>query len=68
MKSEAEIREKLDELLASDYTAEEVRHLVGGKIGACKALLWTLGENDDDRWHITAAAGPPVDKRAMARN
>jgi hypothetical protein len=38
------------------------------KAAACKTLLWALGENDDDRWHITAVPGPPVDARAKNRN
>ena len=37
------------------------------KTAACKTLLWALGDNDDDRWFITAKPGPPVDARAKAR-
>jgi len=65
MKAETEIRAKLAELLAMDA------HTAGtmfSKAAACKALLWALGENDDDRWYITGKPGPPVDHRCKARN
>ncbi len=72
VKTEAEIREKLEEMLAIDSTGryQDVpgRTNVFSKVAACKALLWALGENDDDRWHITAKPGPPVDVRVRARN
>ena len=71
-KTESEIRAKLDELLAIDSTHGPDRNWCRAttlsKVAACKALLWALGENDEDRWHITAKPGPPVDARAKARN
>ena len=72
MKSESEIRGKLAELLAIDGRVQPDGMTRGGmmfaKAAACKTLLWALGENDDDRWHITAVPGPPVDARAKNRN
>jgi hypothetical protein len=68
VKSDIEIREKLAELLQQDGLKYPDARMMFSKAAACKALLWALGENDDDRWHITAAPGPPVDTRARARN
>ena len=72
MKTEAELRAKLRELLAVDATQQPAGMTPGGltfsKTAAAKFLLWALGENDDDRWYITARPGPPVDVRAKARN
>jgi hypothetical protein len=71
-KSEIELRAKLAEMLAIDaHTQPEGITPIGKmltKVAACKTLLWALGENDDDRWYITARPGPPVDTRAKARN
>ena len=72
MKTESELRAKLAELLAIDGRLQPLGMTPGGmmftKTAACKTLLWALGENDDDRWYITAKPGPPVDVRAKARN
>lgn len=68
MKTEAEIRAKLAELLAQDGRNYPDPRIMYSKAAACKTLLWALGENDDDRWYITAAPGPPVDIRVKARN
>lgn len=59
MKTEQEIRDKLDELLSMDLRTVPDPNLIYSKISACKTLLWALGENDDDRWYIQAAPGPP---------
>ncbi len=72
MKTEIELRNKLDEMLAIDGTVQPAGMTSGGmifsKAAACKTLLWALGENDDDRWFITAKPGPPLDMRAKDRN
>ncbi len=72
IKSEPELRAKLAEVLAMDGRIQPQGMTPGGmmfsKAAAAKTLLWALGENDDDRWHITSRPGPPVDKRAKARN
>ena len=72
MKSEQEMRDKLAEMLEVDARVQPPGMTPGGlmfcKAAACKTLLWALGENDDDRWHITAVPGPPIDSRARARN
>lgn len=72
MKTEAEIREKLAELLATDARVQPPGMTPGGmifcKAAACKTLLWALGENDDDRWYIRSTPGPPVDRRVKDRN
>ena len=60
MKTEQEIRDKLDELLGIDARLLPDPKLIYSKIAACKVLLWVLGENDDDRWYIQAAPGPPL--------
>ena len=64
MKSEAEVRAKLEELLSIDAAtgqhANKYRASIHSKTAACKVLLWALGENDDDRWYITARPGPPL--------
>jgi hypothetical protein len=64
MKTEAELRSKLEELLnidaAAGQDANTYRASIHSKAAACKALLWALGENDDDRWYITAQPGPPL--------
>lgn len=60
MKTEAEIRAKLAEVLALDCRYVARAQLVFSKAAAAKTLLWALGENDDDRWYITAKPGPPV--------
>ena len=67
MKTEAEIRAKLAEMLAMDAQAISP-NFIFSKAAGCKTLLWILGEDDDDRWYITSYPGPPVDKRAKARN
>ncbi len=72
MKTEQEVRAKLEEMLAVDGRLQPPGMTPGGmifsKAAACKALLWALGENDDDRWYITSKPGPPVDARAKNRN
>ncbi len=72
MKTEQELRDKLAEMLAIDGNKQPEGMTPGGmmfaKSAACKTLLWALGENDHDRWFITAKPGPPVDTRARARN
>jgi hypothetical protein len=72
MKSEAEMREKLAEMLALDGRVQPPGTTPGGmilsKTAACQTLLWALGENDDDRWYITAKPGPPVEWRPKARS
>lgn len=67
MKTEAEIRAKLNEMLAVDATMPSLyapglpaEKFIFSKIACCKTLLWALGENDDDRWHIPARPGNPV--------
>lgn len=67
MKTEPELRAKLTEMLALDGR-DWPEGMVFSKVAACKALLWALGENDDDHWFIAGAPGPAVDRRAMARN
>ena len=67
MKSELELREKLAEMLSLDCR-KLPPNTIFSKTAACKALLWALGENDDDRWHITALPGPPLDYRVKNRN
>ena len=71
-KTEAELRDKLAEVLATDGRIQPSGMTPGGmmfcKTAAAKALLWALGENDDDRWFITAAPGPAQDRRAKDRN
>lgn len=72
MKSEQEMREKLEEMLSLDARIQQVGMVAGmlmhSKAAACKTLLWALGENDDDRWFIRAKPGPPEDIRVKARN
>ncbi len=72
MKTDQEVRAKLGELLAADARLElpgiRPGMLVFQKVAACKTLLWVLGMSDEDQWHITAAPGPAIDKRAKARN
>jgi hypothetical protein len=72
VKSESELRDKLAEILSIDARLTHGSLTPGGmmlcKAAAAKALLWALGQNDDDRWHITADPGPAIDKRGMARN
>jgi hypothetical protein len=62
MKTEQEIRAKLSEMLQVDARIQPPGMTPGGmifaKAAACKALLWALGENEDDRWYITAHPGP----------
>lgn len=64
MKTEQELRDKLADLLAVDVTLNNqenaFRAEMFAKAACAKTLLWALGENDDDRWHITAKPGPPV--------
>jgi hypothetical protein len=71
-KTEIEIRAKLAEVLAIDGRKQPAGMTPGGmmfcKAAAAKTLLWVLGENDNDRWHITAVPGPPIDARAKDRN
>lgn len=67
MKPESEIRAKLQELLSLDARCW-INASPCSKVAACKALLWALGENDDDRWYITAGPGPAVDRRVKDRN
>jgi hypothetical protein len=71
-KTEQELRAKLAEVLATDGRIQP-RGMTPGciifyKTAAAKTLLWALGENDDDRWFITAAPGPAQDVRAKDRN
>lgn len=72
MKTEAEIRAKLAELLAIDARVQPAGMTPGGmifsKAAACKTLLWALGENDDDRWFITAVPGRPLGLTEKDRN
>ena len=58
-KTEQQLREKLDEMLAFDASKEADPRMMFSKAAACKTLLWALGENDDDRWLIRATPGPP---------
>lgn len=67
MKTPDQIREKLNQMLSLDAN-KFPPGMTHSKVAACKALLWALGENDDDRWYITAAPGPAVDRRAKDRN
>ncbi len=64
MKTEQELRDKLAELLSIDARIQPPNMVPGGmafsKAAACKALLWALGENDDDRWYITLKPGRPL--------
>jgi hypothetical protein len=62
MKSEFEIREKLVETLAIDGG------MASCKAAVCKTLLWALGENDDDRWHITVRPGPAIETDGAHRS
>jgi hypothetical protein len=76
VKTESEIRAKLNELLSLDardgypdvetgqITERSTQHWITTKVSVCIMLLWVLGENDDDRWHITAAPGPPIPRRS----
>jgi hypothetical protein len=71
MKTEAEVRKQLAEMLALDARSREHnphRASMDSKAAACKTLLWVLGENDDDRWFIRATPGPAVDARGKDRN
>ena len=66
MKTEIEIRAKLAEMLAIDCwrgAYDAYRAALHHKVAACKALLWALGEDDDNRWYIRAEPGPPVNAR-----
>lgn len=67
MKSEQELRAKLEEMLSLDCR-KYPPNMMHSKAAACKALLWALGENDDDRWYITGPPGPPLDYRVKNRN
>ena len=71
-KTEAELRDKLAEVLATDGRIQPRGMTPGGRIfcktAAAKTLLWALGENDDDRWFIIAAPGPAQDVRAKDLN
>lgn len=67
MKTELELRAKLEEMLALDCRTMPP-NMMFSKAAACKALLWALGENDDDRWFITGKPGPPMDSRVKNRN
>jgi hypothetical protein len=60
MKTEAEVRAKLNELLSQDARTYPDPRLIYSKTATCKILLWALGENEDDRWFIRALPGPPV--------
>jgi hypothetical protein len=42
--------------------------LMFAKAAACKTLLWALGENDDDRYFITAKPGRPLLQSEKDRN
>jgi hypothetical protein len=66
MKTQVEIRAKLEEMLSLNTIGN--KELTFSKIAACKALLWALGINDDDRWYIRAAPGPPIDDRVKDRD
>ena len=72
MKTEQEIRDKLREMLAVDGRIQPPGMTPGGmifaKAAACKTLLWTLGENDDDRWFITSKPGRPLLQSEKDRN
>jgi hypothetical protein len=72
MKSEIEIRAKLDEMLAIDGRIQpagmQPHGLMFAKAAACKTLLWALGENDDDRYFITAKPGRPLLQSEKDRN
>lgn len=69
MKTEAELRAKLDEMLAIDAVEDcgplGPTKMMFSKAAVCKSLLWALGENDDDRWFITSCPGPPVDRSCV---
>ncbi len=67
MKTELELRAKLAETLSLDCRMEPPM-MIHSKAAACKALLWALGENDDDRWFIRSKPGPPEDVRGKNRN
>lgn len=71
-KTETELRAKLAEVLSVDGRIQPPGMTPGGmtfcKTAAAKTILWALGENDDDRWYITAAPGPAQDLRAKDRN
>jgi len=64
MKTEEEISAKIAEmskvnaLKPPDGMSQQV--FIGCKVGAIKALLWALGINDDDRYHISARPGKPI--------
>lgn len=71
MKTEAELRAKLAEMLAIDghlTITPSGTPMIFAKTAACKTLLWALGENEDDHWYITIQPGPPLDTRVKARN
>jgi hypothetical protein len=66
MKTKREVYAKLNEVLSWDARVQPENmpdSTVFGKVAAAKTLLWVLGQNDDDRWHITAAPGPAIDVR-----
>lgn len=64
MKTERELREKLEQVLAIDGRIQPEGMSPGAmmftKATAGKLLLWALGENDDNHFYITAEPGPPV--------
>lgn len=65
-RSRSELEVKLAELLAVDAREGFMGMVtpaiaIGAKVGAVKAILWALGD-DDDSWHVTAAPGPLVAK------
>ena len=65
MKTEAELRTKLAEILRIDGRLQLAGMTPGAmmfcKAAAAKTLLWSLGENDDDHYYITAEPGPPLE-------
>ena len=65
VKTEAELRGMLEQVLSWDGAivmegSKTGVPLIYAKAAAAKTLLWALGENDDDQWHITCKPGPPV--------
>lgn len=64
MKTEIEITTKIAEMCGIDATRPpkgmSLEVFAGCKAGAVKALLWALGINDDDSYHIPIKPGPPI--------
>lgn len=64
MKTEEEIRNKLNNMLSLDMSHSHEGWLI--KAAVCRALLWTLGEDNNEgssKWEIPKTATAPILKR-----